>query len=300
MRTPKTRRVNLKRLAKARFDDVSWQHALVRAALPVVDLADWLTRAASPELRVLPRYSMRIRSRGIQRQFGGRATMESTEAFLRFLRERADLQPVSTVLDIGCGCGLTALAMARFLAPGHYIGVDVDRASVDACRASRVLSDARFTFIHAAVHGDVYTGGETPASRYRFPFPDDAFSHIIMCSVVTHLLPAEVENYLREIGRMLRPGGVAVFSTFLTDHGEGRGLYSFPRHHDGYWLMQDDRPRKGVAYDLRFVDRMIAAANLHRTVAPVIGSWRDDPDVPVADPSFSAQDLVVAARPPRR
>ncbi len=270
---------------------------MVRAGLPVVDAADRLVRARSPELRSLPPFSIRIRSRGVHGQFGGRATAESSELFLRFMQAEADLRPDSDVLDIGCGCGLTAVAFAEFLEPGRYTGIDVDRPSVDACLANPRLSRTGFKFVHAEVGGDVYSGGDTPASSYRFPLPDGAFSHVILCSVFTHMLPAEVENYLREIARVLRPGGRVVFSTFLTDHGPGQGIYAFPHDRDTHRIAQESQPTKAVAYRLDYLDGAIADAGLRREQGPVLGTWRQDPNVPVVHPLASGQDLIVAVRP---
>ncbi len=293
-----TRRIGstVVRAAKASCSTVSWQHPLVRAGLPIVDVLDALSRLGSADLRALPPYSARIRSRGIHGQFGGRATARSSELFVRFLQDRAALSPDSSVLDVGCGCGLTALACVGYLGAGHYTGIDVDQPSIDACRRSSRLSHAGFRFIHAEVLGDVYTGGETPAESYRFPLPDGEFTHVIMCSVVTHLLPAEVANYFCEAARVLSPGGRLVFSTFLTDYGGGRGLYSFPKDHGHYRLAHEELPRKAVAYRLSYLDETLLAAGLVRDEDPVLGSWRQDGGVPQLDPLASTQDLVLAVR----
>ena len=60
-----------------------------------------------------------------------------------------------------------------------------------------------------------------PAPRtrraYRFAFPDASFDYIYLGSVFTHMPVEEVEQYVREIARLLAPGGTCIASFFLLD-----------------------------------------------------------------------------------
>lgn len=52
------------------------------------------------------------------------------------LIQLAALQPGETVLDIGCGAGLTSLAAAQAVGPnGHVLGVDISDTMLEAARA---------------------------------------------------------------------------------------------------------------------------------------------------------------------
>jgi SAM-dependent methyltransferase len=84
---------------------------------------------------------------------------------------------------------------------------------------------------------------------------------VFLSSVFTHLLPREIENYLREISRVLAPGGRCVITFFLLN-GESRkrideekNSISFPyAHTSGNCRLADARsPETAVAYEEDFV-----------------------------------------------
>jgi SAM-dependent methyltransferase len=100
------------------------------------------------------------------------------------------------VLDVGCGCGQTALAAARIARSGSVLGVDLSHAmlQVAAERARAAgLSHVRFERADAQVHPFAPESFDVAISRCGVMFFDDpvaAFSNI---------------------GRALRPGGRVSF-----------------------------------------------------------------------------------------
>src|SRR5258708_31900547 len=50
------------------------------------------------------------------------------------LLDAAAISAGDSVLDIGCGCGQTALAAARAAAPGHVLGVDLSAPMLAGAR----------------------------------------------------------------------------------------------------------------------------------------------------------------------
>lgn len=97
------------------------------------------------------------------------------------------------VIDIGCGPGTITTGLARAVAPGEVVGVDV---------APEVLATAR---AHAAEVGAANVRFEE-ASVYALPYPDGAFDAAHAHQVLQHL--AAPEAAAREALRVLRPGGV--------------------------------------------------------------------------------------------
>lgn len=106
------------------------------------------------------------------------------------------IEPTDEALDIGCGVGrLTRVLSQR----AHTaIGLDVSEAMIDRARGQNAhLANVRW------VHGD----GVSLA-----PIPDGSVDVIVSHVVFQHIPdPAITLGYVREMGRVLRPGGWAAF-----------------------------------------------------------------------------------------
>ncbi|MEX0922812.1 MAG: class I SAM-dependent methyltransferase [Rhodovibrionaceae bacterium] len=105
----------------------------------------------------------------------------------------SDLAEGKEVLDLGCNNGYgTAILAERAL---KVCGVDVSHSAVEAARSR-----------HAAANIDykVVDGGS-------LPFSDDSFDLVTSFQVIEHV--DNVDSYLREISRVLRKDGHAVFTT---------------------------------------------------------------------------------------
>jgi ubiquinone/menaquinone biosynthesis C-methylase UbiE len=131
------------------------------------------------------------------------------ESFLQYiLVQRAHLSPSASILDLGCGNGSVARALTRFLAPaGRYEGLDINAKGV-VWLQQRYAGYANFRFTHANVYNKAYNAdGAVQPGDYRLPFDDAVFDVVLLKSVFTHMLPADVRRYLSEIARVLKPGG---------------------------------------------------------------------------------------------
>ena len=155
--------------------------------------------------------------------------------------KQTDLPPTGSVLDIGCGSGRMARQFVDHLKPpGRYVGMEIQRRFVDWCNENIAPANPAFEFYHQDIYNGAYNPeGKYRASEYRFPFEDESFDAIILYSVFTHLLQADADNYLREIARLLKPGG-RCYSTWylmtpdvevrylLPNAKEGQVGFSFP------------------------------------------------------------------------
>jgi SAM-dependent methyltransferase len=223
------------------------------------------------------------------------------ENFVRhILIPRAGLGPVDIVLDLGCGNGGIARALTGVLASnGRYEGLDVNRSGV-LWLQDRYQRFDRFRFTHANVRNRMYNPqGDIEAGSYRLPFPDGAFSVVVLKSVFTHMVPVDVRHYLDEVSRVLQPGGRAVITYFLLNREAQRfidgGLASVPMpfDHGGDALCRvanPDVPEQAIAHDEQRVRAFYAEANL----APceiVFGNWSGRPSL------LGLQDLIIAFKP---
>lgn len=123
-------------------------------------------------------------------------------------------------LDIGSGCGRLARHLLDRPLAG-YTGFDRHRGMVEWCQAHIQPLKPNFAFHHFALASayDVWDkqpgGGD--ASRFRFPFEAEAFDRIFLSSVFTHMPIGEIENYLREMLRVLSARGRVLLSVFQSD-----------------------------------------------------------------------------------
>jgi SAM-dependent methyltransferase len=200
------------------------------------------------------------------------------------------LRPNDRVLDIGCGIGNLAIGLRDYLT-GSYEGLDIIPSAVGWCQRAITPRYPRFRFHHADVSSAAYNPrGAMDASRFTFPFPDADFDFVFLGSVFTHMFPDDVQHYLGEIRRVLRPSGICAASFFLLDDERrpavdaGRSFLSFGlRDLSGLARYHDERkPEAAVALDEPFVRSAYARAGL--TIETIRrGDWwngrSDDQDV---------------------
>jgi SAM-dependent methyltransferase len=101
-------------------------------------------------------------------------------------------RPGATLLDLGCGDGRWTMEVARQVGAARVLGVELVGEFAEAARAAGV----------EVVGADL--GGELPY--------DDASVDVIHSNQVIEHLP-RTDNFMREIARILSPGGYAVVST---------------------------------------------------------------------------------------
>jgi arsenite methyltransferase len=105
----------------------------------------------------------------------------------------ADLRDGETVLDLGSGGGIDVILSARRVGPtGHAYGLDMTEEMLDLAR--RNAAEAKIenvTFLQGLIE--------------EIPLPDASVDVVISNCVIN--LSTDKPSVLREIGRVLRPGG---------------------------------------------------------------------------------------------
>lgn len=117
------------------------------------------------------------------------------------------------VLDVGCGRGLLTVAAAHRVPKGWVTAVDVwNRATLSGNRSESVLENARIERVEDRV--EVKQG-----DAQDLPFPAGSFDVVISTFVVHEMKDRSArEKMMREIARVLRPGGhVALVDFIFTD-----------------------------------------------------------------------------------
>ncbi|HEY0976380.1 MAG TPA: class I SAM-dependent methyltransferase [Flavobacteriales bacterium] len=194
---------------------------------------------------------------------------------IHLLRLHAGLQPSHHVLDVGSGIGRTAVALKGFLdSNGSYDGFDVVKEGVDWCRANITRSHPNFRFVHVDLVNDLYNLNGPEANTFRFPYADGRFDVVFLFSVFTHMTLPDVQHYLNEIARVLKPGGICLATFFLYEQDTDVHLADhFPVPGNGFRLMDAKVTGANIAFRLSTLDALTRSAGLDRT-GLFEGYWR--------------------------
>lgn len=140
--------------------------------------------------------------------------------------ELASPQPGERVLDLGCGTGTLAIAMA-LASPGAAItGVDVDPAILKIALAKGLAAKVQTRFV--------------PGWGHALPFPDASIDLAVSTLFFHHLLPDAKRRTLQELMRVLRPEGRLVIADFgRAEAIWRRGMFNLVRLLDGYRNTRD-------------------------------------------------------------
>jgi ubiquinone/menaquinone biosynthesis C-methylase UbiE len=122
----------------------------------------------------------------------------------RELVSSANIEPGHCILDIGCGTGTLVVQLKRQYAPAQVAGLDPDpkalrRAHIKAARAA------------VSVQLDQGFADELPYKR-------ESFDRVFSAFMFHHLNKQEREDMLREVLRVLKPGGSFHLVDFIVDH----------------------------------------------------------------------------------
>ncbi|MEK7468435.1 MAG: class I SAM-dependent methyltransferase [Planctomycetota bacterium] len=139
-------------------------------------------------------------------------TMGREGKLRRWALDQGALKPGSSVLDVGSGTGTLLIAAAGRVGPsGNLQGVEL---SPEMCARARDKAKRR---------GVALTITETPAEK--LPFPPATFD-AAFCTLVLHHMPvATQEAAIREMRRVLKPGGRIVLVDWRTPKSFFRTLF---------------------------------------------------------------------------
>jgi ubiquinone/menaquinone biosynthesis C-methylase UbiE len=116
----------------------------------------------------------------------------------------AELRPNSAVVDLGCGGGIDViLAARRAEKQGKVLGIDIAPEMIEAAKQAVAESSGLqpHIFFRSIDIEDIY------------PLPKN-FADVVTANCVINLCPDRVTVY-KNIFRILKPGGILIFSDFV-------------------------------------------------------------------------------------
>ncbi|MFZ4399596.1 MAG: class I SAM-dependent methyltransferase [Bacteroidales bacterium] len=193
-----------------------------------------------------------------------------SEMFFVYFKEYCHLQPHHNILDIGSGLGRMAVPFIGYLnKEGSYHGIDIVKIGIKWCNKNISASNHQFKFIHSDIYNDLYnTRGILKGEDYVFPFSDNNFELVFLTSVFTHMLQTEVEQYIKEIVRVLKPEGKCLATFFILNNESETMMnttadsFKFPYHHGEYSLMSEDTKTANVAYRQQWIEKILTKNKL--------------------------------------
>lgn len=174
------------------------------------------------------RYVHALRFRALTRLYDPIVRWTTREAtFKRALLDVAAIREGHRVLDLACGTG-TLAAMVKAQVPGaEVIGVDGDPAILEIAAAKARNAAVEIQLVHGMSD--------------RLPYADAAFDRVLSSLFFHHLDRDGKRATLREVLRVLRPGGQLHLADWGRPHGPGmRGAFFVVQLLDGFATTADN------------------------------------------------------------
>ena len=209
------------------------------------------------------------------------------------------------MLEIGCGIGRDAIPLTEIIHDGLYVGIDIIEPSVDWCNGNITAKHSNFQFYHFDVKDQLHNnGGSIKTVDITLPLADNTVDRIILFSVFTHMFRADIEHYLKECRRVLKPGGLIYATTFIFDDDILRSAratnltpFDLRFEHEvesGCRINDPIHPLGAVAYTREAWDGMVQTSGLSYAKPFLTGSWsgfysepQDGQDVAILTPNTS-------------
>lgn len=224
--------------------------------------------------------------------------------FRRLLKEHIPMRPDMQVLEMGSSIGRISRQFCLLLSEkGSFTGIDIMPTQVAWCNEHIASRFPWFRFITADIYNAEYNpDGKVKASAYRFPFEDNSLDLVVLTSVFTHMLRQDIAHYLKEIQRVLTPGGWCFSTFFMYSQDElarislqdANPIFSFPIFQRNGRILavcaDNNCIEEAIAYKDQFVLEMFSSAEL-KISKQLPGNW-----LKRVPPCFSYQDIVIAQK----
>lgn len=140
------------------------------------------------------------------------------DRFKQRLVDEARIGPEHRVLDLGCGTATLTLMIKRAHPDAQVVGLDGDPKVLEIARR-KVLRSGLLVVLEEGM-------------AYALPYPDASFDRVLSSLVLHHLSDDDQLRCLREVRRVLRPGGELHVVDFGGGEAAHRGILARLLHRD--------------------------------------------------------------------
>ncbi|AWG22048.1 hypothetical protein FFWV33_11245 [Flavobacterium faecale] len=201
------------------------------------------------------------------------------QTFFNHFQKYGKLTPDSSVLDIGSGIGRMSIPFTSYLSSkGRYEGFDIVEKGVKWCTKNISSRFSNFKYTLIPLRNDLYNHSTSEkAANLTFPYENDAFDFVFLTSVFTHMMPDDVENYIKEIKRVLKKDCICFSTFFILDEESTasmikEGSKNFPHNYGDYSLMDKNVKEANVGYKKDFLYSLFEKYDL-KVDHFIRGSW---------------------------
>jgi SAM-dependent methyltransferase len=152
---------------------------------------------------------------------GGAAHFAQRGEFQLALLRHLGLERNHRLVDVGCGPLRGGLPLIRFLAPGHYRGVDANASLIEA--AHHELGEAGLADVRPRV---------TRLADFALATLTERFDFVLLFSVLNHCTPDERARFFANV-----PDAMAAGARIVVSHAD--------------WLVPDDLARAALECTMR-------------------------------------------------
>ena len=192
----------------------------------------------------------------------GAGFYEASLEFLDYFINLGKLKRTDDVLDVGCGIGRMSYGLLTYLdKSAKYSGFDIIPELISWAQNEISRNHPQFQFEHAPIFNSFYNpGGNLKATEFIYLYHDQSFDFFFLTSVFTHMPGDSVQHYLKEIRRVLKPGGRGLITAFMLDESskalikDGKSTLELI-HPMGDGLVADiERPDYAIGFDEHVFD----------------------------------------------
>lgn len=128
--------------------------------------------------------------------------------FKRELIRQAQIQAGQHILDLGCGTGTLTVMLKQTHPDALVTGLDGDPAVLQIGQAKADTAGVQLTL--------------DQGMAYDLPYQDGTFDRVVSSLMFHHLTTQDKQQTMKEVYRVLRPGG----SFWVVDFGRPQGIWS--------------------------------------------------------------------------